>query len=60
VLEPGFRIGDEQPDVLLPVGIPAQVARKYPSPHIRILARLATVLPARRDATADPIEVIRN
>jgi predicted permease len=41
VLEPGFRFGAEQPDALLPVGIPAEVSRQYPSPSLRILARLA-------------------
>jgi predicted permease len=41
VLEPGFRFGAEQPDALLPVGIPAEVSRQSPSPSLRILARLA-------------------
>lgn len=56
VLEPGFRFGSEQPDILLPVGIPAQTSRQYPSPHLRILARLAPgVTPEMADAAARPL-----
>lgn len=56
VLEPGFRFGAERPDILLPVGIPAQVSRQYPSPHLRILARLAPgVTPEMAEAAARPV-----
>jgi putative ABC transport system permease protein len=56
VLEPGFSFGSERPDILLPVGIPAQVSRRYPSPHLRILARLAPgVTPEMADAAARPL-----
>jgi ABC-type antimicrobial peptide transport system permease subunit len=56
VLEPGFRFGGERPDIFLPVGIPAQVARQYPSPHLRILARLAPgVTPTMADAAVRPM-----
>lgn len=56
VLEPGFRYGDERPDILMPVGIPAEVSRKYPSPHLRIVARLAPNVTAQMaDAAARPL-----
>jgi putative ABC transport system permease protein len=56
VLEPGFRFGSERPDILLPVGIPAHTARQYPSPHLRILARLAPgVTPEMADAAVRPV-----
>lgn len=56
VLEPGFSFGNERPDILLPVGIPAEVSRRYPSPHLRILARLAAgVTPEMADAGARPL-----
>ena len=56
VLEPGFRFGSERPDILLPIGIPAQVSRQYPSPHLRILARLTPgVTPEIADAAVRPI-----
>jgi predicted permease len=41
VVEPGFSFGGIQPDVLLPVGIPAATLRKYPSAALRVVARLA-------------------
>jgi predicted permease len=41
VIEAGFRFEGVTPDVLLPIGIPAEVSRKYPSPSLRVVARLA-------------------
>ena len=56
VIEPGFRFGSERPDILLPVGIPAQTSRRYPAPHLRILARLSPgVTPETADAAVRPI-----
>ena len=41
VVEPGFRFDGIRPDLLLPIGIPANTFRKYPSPALRVIARLA-------------------
>ena len=41
VLAPVFRFAGIQPDVLEPIGIPARAFRRYPSPALRAVARLA-------------------
>ena len=53
VLEPGFRFEGEPPDILLPVGIPAEVSRRYFGGSFRAIARLAAgVTPEQAESAA--------
>jgi putative ABC transport system permease protein len=53
VVEAGFDFdGDPVPEVLLPVGIPSEVSRKYPSPSLRVVAKLAPGATLTAAATA--------
>jgi len=59
VLEPGFEFEGESADVLLPVGIAAEVSRKYNSGSFRVVARLsADVSPAAAEAAATPLVAV--
>jgi hypothetical protein len=56
VVGPGFSFEGARPDILQPIGIPAEVSRKYPSPSLRVVARLAPGMSlAAADAEASAI-----
>jgi hypothetical protein len=56
VVAPGFSFEAFRPDILQPIGIAAEVSRQYPSPSLRVVARLAPgVSRAVADAEASAI-----
>ncbi len=56
VLEPGFQFEGEPPEVLMPVGISAEVSRQYlTAGMLALVTLLVTLLPARRASQANPI-----
>jgi ABC-type antimicrobial peptide transport system permease subunit len=55
VVAPGFSFEGIRPDVLRPIGGPAAVSRQYPSPSLRVVARLvpgASLAAAGAEASA--------